>query len=86
MVFWFDVLLDGMSNVIGFMKSIEIFDGVSLWSFILSALLIGAIFNVLVNVVASYGVYRYDYPYKEAPDIKPSIGLPSGNRSVRMRD
>lgn len=66
MQMWFDVLLDGMRHTVSWLKSIDIFEGVSLWSFCLSILLISIIITALVNVVRAPGVLVYHKPEKES--------------------
>lgn len=50
---WFDVLFDGVSRAVSWLKSIQIFDGVTLWSFILTCIILGIVLTCLVNVVRS---------------------------------
>ncbi len=68
---WLNILLDGMSRAVDWCKTIEIFSGVSLWSFCISVLLVGVILNVLVNVVrktneiGDAGMRRKYYSHKK---------------------
>ena len=32
---WLDILVDGMGHAVSWLQSVEVFDGVSIWSFIL---------------------------------------------------
>ena len=48
---WLDILIDGMGHAVSWLQSVEVFDGVSIWSFILTVLIMSIIITSLVNVV-----------------------------------
>lgn len=48
---WFEILLDGMTHVVDWLKSVDVFVGVSLWSFILTVIIQGIVITALINVV-----------------------------------
>ena len=48
---WLDILVDGMGHAVSWLQSVEVFDGVSIWSFILTVLIMSIIITSLVNVV-----------------------------------
>ena len=50
---WLQILIDGMGYAVDWLKIVEVFDGVSIWSFVLSVLIIGILITSLVNVVKS---------------------------------
>ena len=50
---WLQVLIDGMGHAVDWLKVVEVFEGVSIWSFVLSVLIIGILITSLVNVVKS---------------------------------
>lgn len=50
---WLQILLDGMGQAVSWLQSVEVFDGVSVWSFVLSVLIQGILITSLVNVVKS---------------------------------
>lgn len=64
MAMWFDVLLEGMRKTVAWCKMIEVFQGVSLWSFCISCLLVAIILSGLVSVVRVRLIYR-SYSRKE---------------------
>ncbi len=53
MSMWLQILLDGMGQAVSWMKEVEVFVGVSLWSFILTVMIQGIVITALVNVVKS---------------------------------
>lgn len=53
MQMWLSILVDGMGQAVSWLQSVEVFDGVSLWSFILTVIIQGIIMTALVNVVKS---------------------------------
>lgn len=50
---WLQILIDGMGHAVDWLKAVEVFEGVSIWSFVLSVLIIGILITSLVNVVKS---------------------------------
>lgn len=50
---WLDILLDGMGQAVSWLRSVDVFVGVSLWSFILTVMIQGIVITALVNVVKS---------------------------------
>lgn len=48
---WLDILVDGMGQAVSWLQAVEVFDGVSIWSFILTVLIMSIIITSLVNVV-----------------------------------
>lgn len=50
---WLQILVDGMGHAVDWLKAVEVFEGVSIWSFVLSVLIIGILITSLVNVVKS---------------------------------
>lgn len=50
---WLNILLDGMGQAVSWLQTVEVFDGVSIWSFVLTVLIMGILMTSLVNVVKS---------------------------------
>lgn len=46
------MLLNGMANGIKWLQSIEIIDGVSVWSFIIACIVVGVVISGLLNLVS----------------------------------
>lgn len=53
MAMWLQILIDGMGQAVSWLQSVDVFDGVSIWSFILTVLIMGILITSLVNVVKS---------------------------------
>lgn len=51
MSMWLQILVQGMGHAVSWLQSVEVFDGVSIWSFILTVLIMSIIITSLVNVV-----------------------------------
>lgn len=48
---WLEILVEGMGQAVSWLQAVEVFEGVSIWSFILTVLIMSIIITSLVNVV-----------------------------------